>query len=378
MLLVSGVSIGLAGCNNKILDPSQIGRFRPTPAVNVILNSLGVAEEAAVAWENAQEPQPSDIVAVKADYALRPGDLVRISIYELFQEGVPAVNDYIVSETGKVSVPDVGVIQAAGLTERQLEEQIKQILSPGVLRNPSVTVTLLDSQQRTFSILGNAVARPSRYLIPRYDFRLADALATAGAQMQFNVSNVYVSRKGQTVADAAGAMTPRADARVEPDRAGGRPGRRRRRASRSCRRPASSMVPSSHREIPQPSEPAQKFESEREMLDLIAPRAQSTWPQSRRLAGALPTGTGPGDVTASVVPGNLRVQAAPQESRRPRASCRRRSNSATPGWQEPPLTETKPKERTEWIFRDGKWVQVIITDEGSRLPQGLGAERQSR
>ena len=123
--------------------------------------------------------------------------------YELFQEGVPAVNDYIVSETGKVSIPDVGVIQAAGLTERQLEEQIKQILSPGVLRNPSVTVTLLDSQQRTFSILGNAVARPSRYLIPRYDFRLADALATAGAQMQFNVSNVYVSRKGQTVADAA-------------------------------------------------------------------------------------------------------------------------------------------------------------------------------
>ena len=48
------------------------------------------------------------------------------------------------------------------------------------------------------------------------------------------------------------------------------------------------------------------------MLDLIAPRAQSAWPQSRRLAGALPTGTGPGDVTASVVPGNLRVQAAPQ------------------------------------------------------------------
>ena len=233
----------MAGCNNKTLDPSQIGRFRPTPAVNVILNSLGVAEEAAVAWENAQEPQPSDIVAVKADYALRPGDLVRISIYELFQEGVPAVNDYIVSETGKVSVPDVGVIQAAGLTERQLEEQIKQILSPGVLRNPSVTVTLLDSQQRTFSILGNAVARPSRYLIPRYDFRLADALATAGAQMQFNVSNVYVSRKGQTVADAAGAATQAGDARVEPDRPAAVRERRRRRASRSCRRPEARWSP---------------------------------------------------------------------------------------------------------------------------------------
>ena len=369
MVLVSGVSIGLAGCNNKILDPSQIGRFRPTPAVNVILNSLGVAEEAAVAWENAQEPQPSDIVAVKADYALRPGDLVRISVYELFQEGVPAVNDYVVSETGKVSIPDVGVIQAAGLTERQLEEQIKQILSPGVLRNPSITVTLLDSQQRTFSILGNAVARPSRYLIPRYDFRLADALATAGAQMQFNVSNVYVSRKGQTVADAAGATTPRETPELNLTER--RPSGKTPPAGKPLLpSPRSSMVPSSHREIPQPSEPAQKFESEREMLDLIAPRAQSTWPQSRRLAGALPTGTGPGDITASVVPGNLRVQAPPQG---PSAE----SVVQTPiefgdsRLQEPPLTENKPKERTEWIFRDGKWVQVIVTDEGSRLPRAL-------
>ena len=123
------------------------------------------------------------------------------------RRGCSLVNDYIVSETGKISVPDVGVIQAAGLTERQLEEQIKQILSPGVLRNPSVTVTLLDSQQRTFSILGNAVARPSRYVIPRYDFRLTDALATAGAQMQFNVSNIYVSRKGDSRGERRPAPT---------------------------------------------------------------------------------------------------------------------------------------------------------------------------
>ncbi len=85
-----------------------------------------------------------------------------------------------------------------------MEDEIKRILSPNVLLNPSVTVTLLDSQQRTFSILGNAVARPSRYVIPRYDFRLTDALATAQAQMQFNVSNIYVSRKGEATARSTG------------------------------------------------------------------------------------------------------------------------------------------------------------------------------
>jgi protein involved in polysaccharide export with SLBB domain len=207
LLTISALGLGLAGCSAKTLDPSQIGRFRPTPAVNVILNSLGVAEEAPMAWENAQDPQPGDVAAVKADYALQSGDLVRISIFELYQEGAALVNDYVVSETGKISVPDVGVIQAAGLTERQLEDEIKHILSPGVLRNPSVTVTLIDSQQRTFSILGNAVARPSRYVIPRSEYRLTDALATAGAQMQFNVSNIYVSRRTEGAAQPAGGGT---------------------------------------------------------------------------------------------------------------------------------------------------------------------------
>ena len=90
----------VAGCSNKLLDPTQIGRFRPTPAVNVILDSLGVAEEAPVAWKVADDPRPQDIVAVQGDYTLRTGDMVRISIFELFQEGTPMVNDYVVSETG--------------------------------------------------------------------------------------------------------------------------------------------------------------------------------------------------------------------------------------------------------------------------------------
>ena len=50
LVLITGLSLPFAGCGNKLLDPTQIGRFRPTPAVNVILDSLGVAEEAPGAW----------------------------------------------------------------------------------------------------------------------------------------------------------------------------------------------------------------------------------------------------------------------------------------------------------------------------------------
>ena len=182
------------GCGNKFFDPAQVGRFRPVPAVNVILDSLGVAEEAPVAWEGAEEPLPVDTVVAEADYTLMSGDVVTISIYELLREGAYHTNNYVVTETGRISIPEVGVIQAAGLSETRLEEEIRKILSPSVLKNPTVTATLVTSQQRAFSVLGDGVQFPGRYFLPRYAFRLTDALATAGSPRQFNVSYVYVSR----------------------------------------------------------------------------------------------------------------------------------------------------------------------------------------
>jgi polysaccharide export outer membrane protein len=400
LLAVWALAVGLAGCSVKTLDPSQIGRFRPTPAVNVILNSLGVAEETPVAWENAGDPQPSDIVAVKEDYALQSGDLVRISIFELYQEGVPLVNDYTVSETGKISVPDVGVIQAAGLTERHLEDEIKRILSPGVLRNPSVSVTLLDSQQRTFSILGNAVGRPSRYVIPRYEYRLADALATAGAQMQFNVSTIYVSRRGEGTGEPASAGTG-GTKRQTPELDLIAPGTSSKTDSRGQRTVGTGRGTYPPPGIPEPSEPAQQGESEREMLDLIAPHAQSAWPQSTKVVGAAALSAGRDEVTASVLPKGFRALTWQGRGGAKREEPRLGSRDAlatpavpevsslvefgtantSPETQEaaPVPAAPKPQARTEWIFRDGRWVQVTITGQGSPAPNtALGSPDGSR
>jgi len=122
--------------------PSQVGRFRPVPAVNVILDSLGVAEETPVAWEGAEEPLPVDSMVTESDYVFMSGDVISVVIFELLQEGVQYANSYVVTETGKISIPEVGVIQAAGLTETQLEDKIRRILSPSILKEPSVAGTL--------------------------------------------------------------------------------------------------------------------------------------------------------------------------------------------------------------------------------------------
>lgn len=196
LLITSLVMVGiLSGCSKDHLDPSQIGRFRPVPTVNVILDTLGVAEESASTYEGAEDPRPADVVAYEQDYAFSSGDVIRIAIFELLQEGAAYVDNYIVSESGNISIPEIGQLQAVGLTESQLEDEIRQSLSPGILKNPSVTVSLVSSQSQVFTILGDGVAKPNRYSIPRYDFRLLDALAVAGSAAQFNVSYVYVARR---------------------------------------------------------------------------------------------------------------------------------------------------------------------------------------
>ena len=247
----------LSGCGNKFFDPTQVGRFRPVPAVNVILDSLGVAEEEPVAWEGAEDPRPTDVTAIEGDYVFRSGDTVRISIFELYREGLIVEDIYVVTETGKISIPDVGVVDAAGLTETQLEEEIRQILSPSILKDPSVVVTLAASQQRTFSILGNGVPRPGRYVIPRYDFRLTDALATAGGPAQFNVSFIYVSRyEGREPVAAPIGTGFRELEFIGPGL--------------------------TEPEVLEPEESEQLIEPERGMLEIIAPRAQRyQWPESK-------------------------------------------------------------------------------------------------
>ena len=185
-----------SGCSNKFWDPTQIGRFRPVPVEHIILDSLGVAEEDSPVYEGAEDPKPSDIVAIDEDYVFNSGDIVRISIFELLEENIPFVNDYIVTETGKISIPEVGTVQAGGLTEKQLEEEIRQILSPSILKDPAVTVILQQSQKRVFSIYGQGLlGSAGRYPIPRYNFRLAEAIATAGGAAEFNVSYIYITRQ---------------------------------------------------------------------------------------------------------------------------------------------------------------------------------------
>jgi polysaccharide export outer membrane protein len=318
------------GCNDKFWDPTQVGRFKPVPAVNVILDSLGVAEETTPAWDSGEEPKPTDVVAYDTDYVFGAGDVVNISVFELFQEGMLYSNQFVVTETGKLSIPDVGVVNAGGLTESQLEEEIKQILAPNILKSPSVTVVLYKSQSRLFSILGNGVPKPGLYEIPRYDYRLADALAIAGGISQFNISYIYVSR--QITGKEPSTETA----------------------------PPSAETPKANVEKAAPPAAAPPTEKPDEMLDIIAPMANR--------------GAGSNIVIASTemaTVNELDETALPETLRESEDSNRRtdvRPSSATS--PPPPANEG----RIEWTFQDGRWIPVQIGEPQPQKPQEQAAQ----
>jgi polysaccharide biosynthesis/export protein len=401
LLWLAAGSIGISGCGNKFFDPGgQVGRYRPTPAVNIILDSLGVAEEPPVAWEAGEDPRPEDTVAEASDFSLGPGDLLRVGIFELYNDGQWITEDYVVNETGNVSLPEAGVINVLGLTEIDLERAIKQKLSAILLDQP-VRVTLLRSQRRTCSVLGEGVLSNGRQEIPRHDYRLTDALAAAGGSRQYNVSYVYVSRK-QTPSPA----TPRMRAPEETQ-------------SPPALKPLDTLGPGMQEITPKPTASNseylrrrfnQPFNQERRMLGMATPSMERLWATSEKVLGSGTPGAwrlgqqqpvimgsefkdlaqaGP-DTLSTVAPApspfdpakdNLNAQldeGAGTEidwifedgrwkpvSRQPSrpVETRREPTPAGPQPLSRPNTMLEQSGKVDWVFEDGKWLPVPVGGE---------------
>jgi protein involved in polysaccharide export with SLBB domain len=350
----------MAGCGNKFFDPTQIGRFRPIPAVNIILDSLGVAEEAPVTWDNAEEPRPSDVIAIESDYVLQSGDVLRISIYELFQEGIFVISDYIISETGKISIPEVGVMQAAGLTETQLEEEIEQILSPSILKEPSVTVTMISSQQYTYSVLGDGVPAPGRYSIPRYGYRLTEALARAGGPRQFNVSYIYVSRSEkdkeqvtepvqQEVAKSQFSELKTFEPEITSE---GVP----KLAIPEQRSPEWETIDEG---LAEPKEPIMQPALEREMLELIAPMAKHRWPESRKMITATELSKAR-KLTKPVLPSSFELLRTNKRTNTKAQNVVAPAELGFANSADEKTDKNEINESIEWIFENGRWIPVRV------------------
>jgi polysaccharide export outer membrane protein len=127
----------------------------------------------------AGERQPVD--QIQADPASLPalrissGDLLEISVY-----GVPELKQKTrVDERGSVSMPLIGAVAVSGLTVGEAQAELeKKLTEGGYLRNPNVTVLVVEYATQGASVLGE-VAKPGIYPVLG-ERRLFDLISAAG------------------------------------------------------------------------------------------------------------------------------------------------------------------------------------------------------
>jgi protein involved in polysaccharide export with SLBB domain len=122
---------------------------------------------------------------------LGTGDQLRITVYgENDLSG-----DYNVDDSGYVRLPLIGQIKVTGLTLPQLEDQIRDKLAAGYLKDPRVSAEV--TNYRPFYIIG-AVNRPGEHpYVSGMNVLTAVALA-GGFTYRADDSDVYIRRKGSS------------------------------------------------------------------------------------------------------------------------------------------------------------------------------------
>jgi len=122
------------------------------------------------------------------EYRIGAHDQVRIDVF-----GVDTFDGtFRVEESGVIALPLLGSVEAATLTTRELEGVIGERLRETYMRNPHVTVQVLEVSSRGVSVIGS-VRRPGVYQI-RGRSSLLDVLAMAEGLTETAGNTVFLVR----------------------------------------------------------------------------------------------------------------------------------------------------------------------------------------
>ena len=143
-------------------------------------------------------PQRSDVISLSRPYLIGPFDKLEIDVFGI--EGMTR-REVSADAAGRISFPIAGVIDASGMSPRELEMELVRRLQAGHIRDPQVTVNLKESVGQVVTVDGQ-VKQPGVYpVIGR--MTLTRAIATARGLDEFaKIDDVVVMRNvgGQRLA----------------------------------------------------------------------------------------------------------------------------------------------------------------------------------
>jgi polysaccharide export outer membrane protein len=170
---------------------------------------------AVVTWGQTPRPAPSpneEFLSNKpsntptslagAEYHVGRDDLLEVAVFEIPELGATTR----VSASGVISLPLIGTVEAAGLTQQELERLIEKSLKEKYVNDPHVNVLVREYASQPVSILG-AVKLPGIYQIKGQRY-LLDMLAMAGGVDTSSGRTIQVIRAPKEHVDANNAKAP--------------------------------------------------------------------------------------------------------------------------------------------------------------------------
>src|SRR6266699_6300218 len=133
-----------SGVQSQILPPSNL---ETTEAWNRRLKAL-------------LESNPSAPAVSPQEYRIGSEDVLNINVFEAQELN----REVRVSASGEISLPLLGSVRAAGLTPRELEKSLEQLLRQKYMKDPHVGVFVREMQSHAVSVMG-AVRKPGTFQI---------------------------------------------------------------------------------------------------------------------------------------------------------------------------------------------------------------------
>jgi polysaccharide export outer membrane protein len=216
----AATAVSPSGFAAEGMDPPPPGALTP------ITPELIQAQRASAPRKVA--PEVLALVGEAESYKIGPGDVIGITVYdhpEIVFSGVPATTvadpasvspapGFIVSNTGQLTFPYAGPLQASGMTVQDLENVLVQRLSR-VFKNPQLSVRVTAFRSKRAYIEGE-VRTPGLLVFTDIPMTLAEALNRAGGVSPTgDRSFVTLTREGKTIPLDLFALS---DAGIDPTR----------------------------------------------------------------------------------------------------------------------------------------------------------------
>lgn len=169
------------------LVPGQDGAFHPAGSDTSAPGNS--SKEFRPAGDASQQPSP--ILSIGKEYRVGPNDLLDIEILNL-DNGKRTVR---VNAAGSITLPLIGAVTVAGLTQEQVEKHLADLYGQKYLQNPQVSVFIREFTTERITVDG-AIAKPGIYPLVG-PMTLLRVIALAGGFGQIaDPTDVLVYRQG--------------------------------------------------------------------------------------------------------------------------------------------------------------------------------------